>query len=846
MNKQDTTYLSRLWPLAIACVVGFACSAGPGAYAEDPLRGPLPPLPAMACPLIAAAEAPKLDGNLDEPVWANGDMQKEFHRYYFGLDRPQEFRLLTDGKWLYIGFTAYEPRIVEENQEYLTLAVAPRKTSDQFVSFSVFMAEQGIIKSSPVCGDAEDCTWQVAFKKHPDHWVAEIAVRTAPVFGTTLSGGKVFDFNLTRGRMPLVGDAPGIDIYQQWSNTGTSSGTRYRFGEVAIGSPADRLPVIRAQLRKELKIAREQQGKLSDESRQAFSQIDREAEDLLAASPGEGALTTAAVKEYESQASALEQRLKRAALAERGVMVWTCNPMTVPQPTDLPSADQQEARSLDIRVLAGEWESAALVVTNLTSETLDGQVLLTDFVASDGKTRAPGWDVLQVRTAPLYTLNTGTRKRDPLPRLQEGNLFRVAPEENELLWLTFKSRDVAPGRYTATMTVRSLDDKVMRDIELVLRVYPLALGAEGRPWVNPWHFMIRGKDLAQRAAHCRDYYINVGQIYSPERVPLFSTGADGVLLTDRLETSSFDRYMDEFLPLGMDMWLFVVYGHESRLLSQWNAANGDEADLELWSPEFNDLFGKWVIAFRDHMADKGLPPERWALYIRDEPAPGEMRQTVINFARAVEQAAPEVQTYITFQVGTGDDAQNIEVSKCVDILQIIGEGKPQVMAEVRANAEIWAYSILLRSAGPMSYRQGCCWEFLRNGDVGTGFWIWEGVAGGEGYPMNIWREARHNFTAVYGHHDGTPIPSLRTEAFREGIEDWKYVLMLDDAIARAREKGVATDIINKAAAFRATCLSELNDVDSIEPFRTAAREQLLVLHIALGEVEAPAVAEIDR
>ncbi len=365
-------------------------------HAEDPVRGPLPPLPSMACPLIESDEAPTLDGNLDEAIWSDGDLQTRFYRYYFGLERPQEFRLLTDGQWLYIGFTAYEPQIAEKNHEYLTLAIAPHKTSDQFVGLSVYMTEQGIIKSNPVCDEAEDCTWQVAFRKYPDHWVTEIAIRTAPIFGDALSRGKVFDFNLTRGRMPILDDAPGIDIYQQWSNTGTSSGTRYRFGEVAVGRPSDRLPVIRAQLRQELEIARKQQEKLSDESRQAFSRIDRESEALLAASPGKAPLTTAAVKEYESQVAALERRLKRAALAERGVIVWACNPMTVPAPIDLPSADQQDATSLDIRVLRGEWESAALVVTNLANQTLDGQVLLTDFIAADGKTRAVGWDVLQV------------------------------------------------------------------------------------------------------------------------------------------------------------------------------------------------------------------------------------------------------------------------------------------------------------------------------------------------------------------------------------------------------------------------------------------------------------------
>ena len=66
----------------------------------------LPPLPSMACPVISAKDAPQLDGSLDEAVWAEGDVQTRYHRWYGRLERPQGFRLLTDGEWLYIGFIA--------------------------------------------------------------------------------------------------------------------------------------------------------------------------------------------------------------------------------------------------------------------------------------------------------------------------------------------------------------------------------------------------------------------------------------------------------------------------------------------------------------------------------------------------------------------------------------------------------------------------------------------------------------------------------------------------------------------------------------------------------------------
>ena len=126
--------------------------------------------------------------------------------------------------------------------------------------------------------------------------------------------------------MEVVGDS--VDIYQQWSNTGTSSGSRYRFGEVAVGNPADRLPPIREALRSEVKTARNEAGKLSADSQKKFGVLDKEAQALIAASPGAGTLTTAMVQEYQRKAEALARSLRRAVLADRGAIVWSCNPMT--------------------------------------------------------------------------------------------------------------------------------------------------------------------------------------------------------------------------------------------------------------------------------------------------------------------------------------------------------------------------------------------------------------------------------------------------------------------------------------------------------------------------------------
>ena len=53
--------LASLWILAVSSLPAAA----------------LPPIPSMACPLIATAEAPQLDGTLDEAIWSQAEVQAD-------------------------------------------------------------------------------------------------------------------------------------------------------------------------------------------------------------------------------------------------------------------------------------------------------------------------------------------------------------------------------------------------------------------------------------------------------------------------------------------------------------------------------------------------------------------------------------------------------------------------------------------------------------------------------------------------------------------------------------------------------------------------------------------------
>ena len=97
--------------------------------------------------------------------------------------------------------------------------------------------------------------------------------------------------------------------------------------------------------------------------------------------------------------------------------------------------------------------------------------------------------------------------------------------------------------------------------------------------------------------------------------------------------------------------------------------------------------------------------------------------------------------------------------------------------------ETWAYSVCGRSNDYLSTHRGYIIRWpLQNGLVGTGFWEWSTGSGG----VTLWYDSEKysRYAATYKDHVGV-LSSLRAEAFREGIEDWKYLIMLDDAIAGA-------------------------------------------------------------
>jgi len=181
---------------------------------------------------------------LGAAVWGNVPINAGFWDNYgqHPADPPMQFRVCTDGQWLYLAVELSDPdpgRYNLENRgkdecdfrhETLEIFVAP--FADQPVYYQFALEPGGSDFDNMAGGNHTDhnYSWQHAQKITEDGWVAELALPLAEVGRT--AGVKPGDFlalnvcRETKGPMPL----------HCWSPTGGGFHNRSAFGELVIGS----------------------------------------------------------------------------------------------------------------------------------------------------------------------------------------------------------------------------------------------------------------------------------------------------------------------------------------------------------------------------------------------------------------------------------------------------------------------------------------------------------------------------------------------------------------------------------------------------------------------------------
>jgi len=509
--------------------------------------------------------------------------------------------------------------------------------------------------------------------------------------------------------------------------------------------------------------------------------------------------------------------------------LWWCEgTYKVSQNRPMPTAQR---RRIEVAAARHEYEPVQLVLRpqkdlkNLRIRVtgLNGLRVRTDWV-----------EYVEV-TRPTDAAGTPGRWPDPLPPFEQGTTLEAG--RNHPIWFTvYVPPEQKPGDYDGhieltadgwrtTVPVRvhvwnftlpkeaHLQTAFGLDVEMIRRYHNLTTTEELRQVLDLY--------LANFATHRVAPYDP--SPLDPYRVSFTETNAV-------MDFTAFDRVCEKWLDeQGFNAIRIHLHGLGGGTF--YERAPGRIGRYEQGSPEYERLLASHGRQLVEHLRAKGWLPKAY-VYWFDEPDKKDY-EFVANTMKRIGRVAPGLTRMLTEQ-------PEPELYGFVDLwCPVVSAVDAKTIAARRKEGErFWWYLC----CGPHAPYIGL---FIDHPAVDLRVWAWLsrkwGVTGLLVWQVNYWNSAtaflppdiqnpwqdpmsyqsgygkKPGEIGYWGNGDGRflyppnrdvktdkrkhisgPISSLRWEMLREGIEDYEYFILLDEAIAAAKQRGVATNLIRQA------------------------------------------------
>ncbi len=500
-------------------------------------------------------------------------------------------------------------------------------------------------------------------------------------------------------------------------------------------------------------------------------------------------LTDISVKEVDRSPAAISAAW-RSAFPSRDFVCWEQSSwVSTLRPTSMPPSGIKETRSIRAAMGRTEYESASFILTNLGDAPLDFVVKAE--CAGVGVTVREGYWVKQ---------HDGFTVCDAL-LLREDGRISVPAMENREVWLTFKTTNAQPGTYKGRVVV-SAAGKAEKTIPVEVKVYPVTLPDEKPLYTCFWDYIIAKKPGDSRAAayvaDMRDHYVTVAAM--PQ---IFGMKVkDGKL--EPTDYTVFDLTVKNYAKMKPKMFLFY-----------WGTEGNFEpmTDPKFLSEEWKVLFKQWLGDWISHIKGLGITYDKFAMYPYDE----HMNDKAPQLAQLIHEVDPKVLFYAD---AMGQSSKEIHAMKpyidiwCPFLYDYLNMAPYDRQHEIKAESKkafgpgrraerFWTYANPPGAGGPAyappyrDYRLSV-WKAWQLGMGGYGVWNYvfylQTLNGGPMY----WNPGGPNWQLVLDANaiDAPPnaskgesvIPTRRWEATREGIEDYTYLWMLQQAVKGGKLK----------------------------------------------------------
>ena len=490
-------------------------------------------------------------------------------------------------------------------------------------------------------------------------------------------------------------------------------------------------------------------------------------------------------------------RLRAAGFAKPAL--WTNDRWENLDPLSVPPKEPVDRVLLSVEMMRGETRSTAVNILNPTEGELPCEFSV------EGLPEEACVDCREV----LYT---DTRLLEPVsgalrPGRGRYTGFRIPAGVSKQVWIAFAKPRLKAGVYEGKVRAKvGGGPDLVGDIRLVVR--DLDFPNRPRVHVGGWDYSVGDcsfyrapGNAAANQAMMREIYTDVfwaqGNVL-PKGAKYDEAGA----LTNAVALDW--RLWDEWVARFPDARRYAVYlSAGSSVLSDGRFAFAGEP---VGTPRFQRMAADYVRAWREHVIAAGIDPKKVLVLVVDEPAEWQPRsrelpELIVAWAKVIRHAAPEFTIWEDPDY-SGDPLQaGREMYDCCDALSpqvlkaaTVGKGpalnRAFFVPLAEKGKELWLYSCSgpSRAFDPIVYYRQMFWLAYQWKAVGCQYWAF-GCGGGIGDSWHAYRQTGVEYSPYFVSPTGV-MASKQSEGIKEGVQDYEYLKMLEDAIAQARAKGV--------------------------------------------------------
>ena len=515
-------------------------------------------------------------------------------------------------------------------------------------------------------------------------------------------------------------------------------------------------------------------------------------------------------------------------VVKTGWRVWRKDPYAA-FPLERDAADKSPLDRITLSAAVNERLSFEALITNAA----DAPVADLAFSCSELKSGADTLPPVVLRE--LVFDHADGANPDPLP---ETKGIAVAPGETRILWLTFDTTSAKPGEYRGELTLKPAAGDP-RKLSVALRVLPITLPVENPLRFTTWELFYSWRD---KLVENRDNWKYFHQDMIDHGVNVFHASfGNPPRIVDAAGKPVFGpdafKAMQERLYTTDKRSMYLVYGNIEEPFRPQDKKKG--AELKFPSPEHTRAYTAYVAEISKFFKSQGMTNDQFAFYPYDEIPATKVPNALLTYA-AIKEADPKANIFVTlgghsinefFETKQGRPVKDLAPYVTIWVPGIAfypyfanpnSETSKRVAKVIdfckQTGNRVWSYNVTTRSGydlAPYQRYRLKPWGAFALGLTGYGF-----------YGINHWKQ--DTYMAVYP--GPRPIPSIRWEAVREGLNDVKYMTVLKDEIARAKKAGrptaAAEDLLAKA-------LSEVNAKSLDASLAPAYREKIAAMILEL-------------